>query len=128
MKHIVLILAVFGLMLMVHGGDHLLSPEDFQTRLEAGEGVLLDVRTPDEYKAGHLPTSENLDYFGKQFEQELEKLDKEKTYFIYCRSGKRSGKTAAMMKKIGLQKVYDMKGGFLAWQAAGLPVEKEEKK
>ncbi len=130
MKLIVIILSIVGLVFCTQAAlkdddSRVLAPEVFKAQLESHEGVLLDVRTPEEYKAGHLADAENLDFFHEAFRENLEKLDKSKTYFIYCRSGKRSGKTAAMMAEAGFQNVFDMKGGFLGWQSAGLPVEKD---
>ncbi len=102
-----------------------LPPQTFASELSAKNGVLLDVRTPDEYKAGHLPDATNVDFFNPQFKEELKKLDKENTYFVYCRSGKRSAKSAAIMEELGFKLVYDLKGGFLKWQSEGMTVEKE---
>lgn len=85
---------------------------------------ILDVRTPAEFKSGHLADANLLDYYSPTFKKELGKLSKEKTYLIYCRSGGRSGKTLEMMKALGFTKVYNMSGGILGWQGDQLPLVK----
>ena len=81
------------------------------------QGVLLDVRTPDEDNKGHLKGSENVDFLDSGFAASLAERPKETTYFIYCHSGGRSGKALAKMKEAGFKRVYHMKGGITAWKA-----------
>jgi len=81
--------------------------------------IILDTRTPAEFNQGHIENSAILDYRDPAFKQELEKLDRNKKYLVYCRSGNRSGKTLNMMKKLGFKEAYNMKGGILAWSKAG---------
>ena len=103
------------------GGENVLEAREFQSRLHSEKGVLLDVRTPAEYQRGHLNDARNLDFFGTAFQSELEKLPKDKTYFIYCASGGRSGKTLKMMAEMGFSRVFDLRGGFNQWQQLELP-------
>ena len=101
------------------------TPKEFQAKLaEQPNGVVLDVRTPEEYAAGHLKAARNLNFYDDDFQAKLNALPKESTYFVYCKSGGRSGRTYAMMKEAGFQKVYDLQGGITQWQAEGLPVAK----
>lgn len=86
--------------------------------------VIIDVRTPEEYVDGHIENAINLDYYSKAFEDELNKLDKNKTYLIYCRSARRSGMALDTMKQLGFTKVYNMLGGIIQWKAEGLPTIK----
>ncbi len=86
--------------------------------------IIIDVRTPEEYADGHIEKAVNLDYYSETFRSELDKLDKSKTYLVYCRSGRRSAGALDMMKELGFDKVYNMAGGILEWEAAGLPVVK----
>lgn len=86
--------------------------------------VILDVRTPQEYAAGHIAKSVNLDFYRGDFEAELDKLDKNKVYLVYCRSDNRSGQAADIMRKLGFTEVYDMDGGIMDWEAEGLPTVK----
>jgi rhodanese-related sulfurtransferase len=87
--------------------------------------VILDVRTKKEVDAGHVEGSMNLDFYQKDFQSEVKKLDKTKTYYVYCRSGKRSNNTRNLMLQNDFQKVYNVSGGFKAWEEAGYPVYKE---
>lgn len=99
-----------------------LEPEEFITAAKADStAILLDVRRPSEYAEGHLEEARNLDWLDtKAFAQGMAKLDNARTYYIYCRSGKRSNAAAAKMQAAGL-KVYDMKGGILLWKELGMP-------
>lgn len=101
----------------------LISPAVFNEKLQKEKGVLIDVRTPGEYKKGHLKGARLLDIFSDNFETEIDKLDKNATYFVYCAAGGRSGECAELMQKKGFKKVYDMDGGIRKWQSEGLPVE-----
>ena len=85
--------------------------------------VILDVRTQDEYKKGHIENAINIDYYSKTLKKELNKLDKSKTYLVYCRSGSRSSKTIAIMEKLGFKEIYNI-GGMIDWEKAGYPVVK----
>jgi rhodanese-related sulfurtransferase len=87
------------------------------------EFVILDVRTGEEYITGHIPDSANINYKSPKFKEEVSKLDKEKIYLTYCRSGTRSAKSAEIMKELGFQNIYMIDGGIIAWNKAGLPVE-----
>jgi rhodanese-related sulfurtransferase len=83
---------------------------------------IIDVRTPDEYAAGHLENSTLIDFNAANFKTEIDKLDRAKTYFLYCRSGNRSGQAQEIMEGMGFLSVYNMKGGITDWQAAGYGV------
>ncbi|MBA7635344.1 Thiosulfate sulfurtransferase GlpE [subsurface metagenome] len=86
--------------------------------------VIIDVRTPEEYASGRIEKAINLDYYSETFADELDKLDKDKTYLIYCRSANRSGKALDMMAELGFAEVYNMLGGMVRWEAVGLPTVK----
>ncbi|NND79295.1 MAG: rhodanese-like domain-containing protein [Maribacter sp.] len=78
---------------------------------------ILDVRTPLEVSEGYIPMASNLDiYLGQQFLAELEKLDKSKSYYVYCRSGNRSRQACAIMNSVGFKNAYNLEGGMMAWQ------------
>lgn len=100
-----------------------LSPGDFIAAAEADSAaVILDVRQPDEYAAGHLADAVNLDWLNpSEFSEGMARLDKDRTYYIYCRSGRRSNAAASKMKREGFR-VFDMKGGYLQWTGEGRPV------
>jgi len=88
---------------------------------ENSEFVILDVRTSEEYSDGHIADSLNIDYKSPNFKEEASKLEKEKIYLTYCRSGRRSAKSAEIMKELGFENIYMIDGGIVAWEKAGLP-------
>ncbi len=85
---------------------------------------LIDVRTPKEFAEGHLKGAKMIDFFDKDFLDQMSKLDKDKELYIYCRSGNRSGKAAKKLEDIGFTKVYDLQGGIKKWNAQGLETVK----
>lgn len=91
----------------------LISPKDLNSKL--GDIQLIDVRTPEEYAQGHLKNSVNINYYDNTFTEEMNKLDKSKELYIYCRSGGRSGKASKQLEKMGFTKVYDLQGGIINW-------------
>ncbi|MEN9834734.1 MAG: hypothetical protein RL011_927, partial [Pseudomonadota bacterium] len=84
--------------------------------------VVLDVRTADEFAEDHIGGAQQLDFYAKDFKDQLAKLDKSKAYLLYCRSGGRSGKAAAMMTELGFSRVSEISGGMISWEKAKLPV------
>lgn len=84
--------------------------------------IVIDVRTPQEFADEHIENALNLDYYSEKFRDELNKLDKKKTYLIYCRSGNRSGKALSIMKELAFREVYNMLGGIIQWKAEGYPL------
>lgn len=81
------------------------------------DAVVLDVRTAEEISEGIIPSAIHNDiYRGQDFIDDLEALDKEKHYYVYCRSGARSSQACAIMKQLGFVNVFNLLGGFLDWQ------------
>ncbi len=120
------LLAFLGLSSCSHAEDSIptLAPQEFSQALAADTtAVLMDVRTLEEYKTGHLEGVKiQLDYLQESvFAEGIKKLAADKTYYIYCRSGRRSHGAAEKMKALGL-KVVDMKGGILAWDKVEMPI------
>ena len=105
-------------------GITLISADSLKVMLNNEHGILLDVRTPEEFSEGHLPGAINIDYKNEGFSAALDTLDKTKQYEVYCRSGHRSGESAAMMLTKGFKKVYDLEGGILKWQEKGFETVK----
>ena len=95
-----------------------LSPKEFQSFLNE-DTQLVDVRTPKEFAEDHINYAENINFFSEDFSSSIDKLDKEKPVFIYCRSGKRSGKSVAEFQKVGFTKIYELEGGILKWKSEG---------
>ncbi len=86
--------------------------------------IVLDVRTPEEYNEGHIEGAVMIDFNAGNFREEVDKLDKDKDYLLYCRSGNRSGKALAIMEELGFLEIYHMSGGMLEWKAEALPLVK----
>lgn len=98
-----------------------LSVTEFAEKLaEQKEVQLIDVRTPEEFKKGHLEGALNMDWNGSEFEHQLAALDKSKPVFLYCLSGRRSADAAQFMRNNGFDKVYEMTEGMMGWRAEGL--------
>ena len=76
--------------------------------------MLIDVRTPAEFASGSIKNAKNIDVLSPDFKKQLNSLDKEKEYFLFCRSGNRSGQGCSTMAEQGF-KVYNLKGGIDAW-------------
>jgi len=88
--------------------------------------IIIDIRTPEEFNEGHIENAVNIDFYSETFKEDLDKLDKNKTYFIYCRSGNRSGRAMPIMKELGFKEVYNLSVGIKEWIAEGLPVVKQK--
>ncbi len=82
---------------------------------ELDEVVLVDVRTPGEFNAGHLDKAMNIDWLGESFSAEFEKIEKNKTIYLYCRSGKRSADATKFLDSLGYKNVVNLEGGYIAW-------------
>lgn len=95
-----------------------LSQQEWEDQLEKDDNAfILDVRTPEEVEEGYIPNATNIDfYLGQDFLNEVEKLDKSKNYYVYCRSGNRSGQACAIMNGVGFENAYNLEGGFMNWE------------
>jgi len=95
-----------------------LAPSEWaELQSQTPESVILDVRTEEEFESGFIAGAKNLDIRGGgAFLSSIEELDKSKTYFVYCRSGARSGQACQLMEQMGFENVYNLEGGVLAWE------------
>jgi rhodanese-related sulfurtransferase len=108
---IVLIVAAFAFSSSSAGG--LLNSQNFISKYSSTpNSVLLDVRTPAEFDAGHIQGAINVDFENVNFQSEVKKLDVSKTYFVYCRSGNRSSQSVVIMRNSGIKNIYDLQGGI----------------
>ncbi len=78
--------------------------------------VLLDVRTPEEFKEGNIPNSVNYDFMSEDFDSMIQDLDPEKTYYVYCQAGGRSTEASTKMQQAGFKKVVNLKDGYSAYK------------
>jgi rhodanese-related sulfurtransferase len=101
-------------------------PDQFDAlrKADTNSTVVLDVRTKKEYREGHIPGSVMIDFNADDFEQQVAKLDKNKTYLVHCAAGGRSARACKKMEQLGFKKLYNLEGGMGAWEKAGKPVEK----
>lgn len=88
---------------------------EFRALLQEKEVQLIDVRTAHEYELGSIPGSVNINYWAKDFEDQLKVFDKEKPIAVYCAAGMRSAQAADKLRALGFREVYDLEGGLRAW-------------
>lgn len=99
--------------------------DTFKSYVDGKKGVLIDLRTSDEIESkGMIPGALVIDYLGKNSEKEIAKLDKKKTYLIYCAGGGRSGECAALMTKLGFKEVVNLEKGYGDWKRKGYATTK----
>lgn len=96
--------------------NKVVSPSEFKELMNAEGAQLIDVRTPGEVAGGMIEGAQNIDYNGANFKDQIDALDRDQPVLVYCRSGGRSGRAAAMMKEMGFKEVYDLQGGYMNWQ------------
>ncbi len=101
-----------------------LSVDEFARMAADKQNVILDVRTPGEFAAGHIPGAVNLDYNAPDFQAKAAALDKSKTYLVHCAVGGRSVRACEKLSRLDFPNLYNLPGGFKAWAKAGQPVEK----
>lgn len=103
--------------------QNVLIPQEFSAKmLNTAGATILDVRTPSEFKDGHLPQSINIDWNSEGFNKNVQVLDKTKPVFVYCHSGRRSEAAAKYMRKEGFLQVYELAGGIDAWMTEDMPL------
>lgn len=92
-----------------------------QKNKDNADFVILDVRTADEYNSGHIANAINLDYYAPDFKLNVDKLDKNKQYLIYCRTGVRGTAATQIMITFGFKNVQNLIGGIVVWTQLGYP-------
>lgn len=117
---------LFGACQPATEGMSVIPSKEFAEFITHTDVQILDVRTPEEFEAGHIQGAVMIDYrtdpdgFLANAEAQLQK---DKPVALYCRSGKRSHSAAEILVKNGFKQVVELEGGILAWQAANYPVE-----
>lgn len=97
-----------------------ISPKEAYGRI--GDFIVLDVRTPEEYRGGHIEGAVNIDVSIPSFSGKIGELDKDKKYLVYCNMGNRSFFASNMMKNSGFREVFLLEGGIFEWKRSSLPV------
>ncbi len=82
---------------------------------EFNDVILIDVRSPDEFAAGHIKNARNINWFDADFAKQMSTIDKKETIYLYCKKGGRSAKAAALLDSLGYQKVVNLEGGYDAF-------------
>ena len=97
-----------------------LDPPKFRAMFKttASDVLLIDVRTPEEFTNYSLPNAININYLGDEFWDQIEALNPENTYLVYCRTGRRSLRACTLMKNGGFnkEKIFNLDGGIVAWE------------
>lgn len=124
--HLLSILLVFGIFACQaqnkvnasgEDGVEVLSVAGFKAKIKEKKVQLIDVRTPEEYAEGHIGKALNIDVQSADFESRVQAMiSKDKPVAVYCRSGKRSQRAAETLSSMGYKVIYDLKGGYLAWE------------
>jgi len=86
--------------------------------------VILDVRTPAEFREGHIEGAVLLDISAPEFETRVSALDRGKTYLVYCRTGNRSLRAVQTMERLGFRSIYHMNQGIVGWQQKKFPLSR----
>lgn len=98
----------------------------FKKLIDSGDGIILDVRTPEEVSNGYIKGASTINFYDEDFESKINFMQKDKPVYVYCRSGGRSSKAAELMQKNGFKKIYNLTGGITAWEESGFEIVKPE--
>lgn len=82
---------------------------------DINNGILVDVRTPEEFRAGHIDNALNINWLGQNFAAEMESIDKDEKIYVYCKMGGRSAKAAHLLDSLGYKNVINLEGGYDAY-------------
>ena len=99
----------------------LVDAKEFSTEIKSDDSPqILDVRTPQEFNEQHIANATNIDWNGSTFEQQAQYLDKDKTVYVYCKSGGRSAKASSKLAEMGFKDIVELDGGITKWNDAGM--------
>jgi rhodanese-related sulfurtransferase len=119
----ILWIVVFGVAASSASTDvRAISAREFKAMIDDNKNnpdvVTLDIRTPKEYRQGHIQGAQLIDFYASDFEDQLKRLDRNRTYLIYCRSGNRSAKSLEIFAKLGFRQAYHLDSGLIGWVQA----------
>jgi thioredoxin len=104
-----------------------IAPMNFAEKIKTTtQAAIIDVRSPEEFAGQHIDNAINIDWNGDNFDKKIGKYDKSKPIFVYCMSGGRSKKAAEKLSELGFTKIYELQGGIMKWNAAGLSVPSDK--
>lgn len=98
----------------------------FKEFVDAGNGIILDVRTPGEVSDGYINNASTINLYDDDFIAKINLIQKDKQIYVYCKSGGRSSKAAELLRINGFSKVYNLKGGISEWKNKGFPIVKPD--
>lgn len=94
-----------------------LTSNEFENEIQKNpNAIIIDVRTPAEFHLGHIPKAINIDISSAEFPENIDLLDRDKNYYVYCRSGGRSTTACQYMASLGFKNIYNLCGGLLSYQ------------
>ena len=119
-NYLLIVLLLTGCMYLrpkQNGMSNLSQTEWAKALTKQPEAVILDVRTEEEFESGYIPNAKNIDLrMGPGFIDEINTLEKNKSYYVYCRSGARSAQAVQLMRDLGFNETYNLLGGILDWE------------
>ena len=98
----------------------------FKELVDAGKGIILDVRTPEEVSEGFINNASTINLYDDDFNAKINLIQKDKQIYVYCKSGGRSSEAAELLKKNGFSKIYNLMGGISEWENNGFPIVKPD--
>jgi rhodanese-related sulfurtransferase len=115
---IIILIPIIKRLLGASGGGKFknIGADEFAALAKDKNTVVIDVRSPGETAQGKIPGAKEMNLMGAGFKQQIAKLDKTKTYLVYCRSGNRSATACGMMAAEGIENLYNLSGGYSAWE------------
>lgn len=97
--------------------------KQFKQLIDSGEGIVLDVRSPEEFSRGHIPNSTSINIADREFATKVNLMKKDKPIYVYCMSGGRSANAVRQMAQMGFTKLYNLQSGILDWNRNGFKLE-----
>lgn len=132
MKHFHIFFSVIAFVILSCNGQNskkiqTVPAETFAKKIESTpKAQIIDVRTPEEFASDHIENSKNINWLDPSFETEVQKLDKSRPVFVYCKVGGRSNKAVSKLEELGFTTIYELEGGMMKWDAAGLSKPSEK--
>ncbi len=98
----------------------------FKELIEKNNGIILDVRTPEEVEQGYIQGASTINFYDEDFGEKINFIAKDKPVYVYCRSGGRSAQAAELLIKSGITEVFNLIGGISSWEENGFKIVKPD--